>query len=56
MTRSDFARALVYANADAYPKYETRARAVPNLLVRLAAMIERHGLPNEWCAEPEGTD
>ena len=48
MTQAAFARSLGYADHDAYRKYESGARPVPTLLGKLAEMIERHGLPDEW--------
>jgi transcriptional regulator with XRE-family HTH domain len=49
-TQSAFARALGYADQDAYRKYETGMRPMPILLQRVAEMIERHGMPDEWRA------
>lgn len=48
MSQAAFARTLGYADADSYRRYETGRRPIPDLLARLAIMIERHGLPEEW--------
>ena len=48
LTQGAFARALGYANQDAYRKYESGARPIPMLLQKLAHMIDKHGLPREW--------
>lgn len=47
-TQGAFARALGYQDADTYRKYESGARPIPLLLQRLAVMIDRHGLPEDW--------
>lgn len=47
-TQGAFARALGYKDEDAYRKYESGARPIPTLLAKLAYMIDRHGMPDEW--------
>lgn len=49
-SQAAFARALGYADADAYRKYETGMRPIPTLLCKLAEMIDQNGLPEHWVA------
>ncbi len=49
-----FARALGYTDPRAYRRYESEIsdRPMPALLIRVAEMIEAHGLPGPW-RQPE---
>lgn len=49
LTQAQWAAALDYDDARSYRRYESiRGRPVPPLLAKLAEMLDRHGMPEEW--------
>ena len=54
LTLATYARALGYRDPNAYGRMERGARAIPTPLAKLAEMVERHGLPDDWTAGRAG--
>lgn len=55
MSQAQFARALGYADADAYRKYESGARPVPHLLCLVMQAIRDGWRPGGWPGRTSST-